>query len=60
MQVSHDKLSSAGRMLFRFNRATMLTVGDIALPVKAGPVTQQVLFLVVEDLRPYDAVVGRA
>ena len=36
----------------------MLTMGDIALPVKAGPVTQQVLFSVVEDLGPYNAIVG--
>ena len=35
-------------------------MGDIALPVKAGPIIQQVLFLVVEDLGPYNAIVGRA
>ena len=35
-------------------------MGDIALPIKAGPITQQVLFSIVEDLRPYDAIVGRA
>ena len=60
MQVPHDKLRSAGIILSGFNGATTLTVGDIALLVKAGPVTQQVLFLVVEDLRPYNAIVGRA
>ena len=60
MQVSLDKLSSAGRILSGFNRATTLTVGDIALPVKAVPVTQQVLFSMVEDLGPYNAIVGRA
>ena len=60
MQVSLDKLSSAGRILFGFNGATTLTVGDIALPVKAGPITQQVLFSVVEDLGPYNAIIGRA
>ena len=60
MQVPLDKLSSAGRILSRFNGATKLTVGDIALPVKTGPVTQQVLFSVVEDLRPYNAIVGWA
>ena len=37
-----------------------MTVGDIFLSVKAGPVTQQVLFSVVEDLGPYNAIVGRA
>ena len=60
MQVPLDKLSSSGRILFGFNGATMLTLGDIALPIRAGPVTQQVLFSVVEDLGPYNAIVGRA
>ena len=40
MQVSLDKLSSAGRILSGFNGATALTVGDITLPVKVGPITQ--------------------
>ena len=60
MKVPLDKLNSAGRILSGFNRATTLTIGDIALPIKAGPVTQQVLFSVVEDLGPYNAIVGRA
>ena len=60
MRVSLDRLSSAGRVLFRFNEATTLTVGDIAFPVQAGPVIQQELFLVVEDLGPYNAILGRA
>ena len=40
MKVLLDKLSSAGKILSGFNRATTLTIGDIALLVKAGPVTQ--------------------
>ena len=60
MQVPLDKLSSSGRILFGFNGATTLTLGDIALPVRAGPVTQQVLFSIVEDLGPYNVIVGRA
>ena len=55
--LSH--LSSAGRVLSGFNGSTTLTVGDIALSIKAGLVTQQVLFSVVEDLGPYNAIVGR-
>ena len=58
MKVLLSHLSSAGRVLSGFNGSTTLTVGDIALSVKAGPVTQQVLFLVVEDLGPYNAIVG--
>ena len=60
MKIPLDHLSSAGRILSGFNRATTLTVGDIVLSVKAGPVTQQVLFSVVEDLGPHNAIVGRA
>ena len=59
MKVPLSHLSSAGRVLSGFNGSTTLTVGDIALFVKAGPITQQVLFSVVEDLGPYNAIVGR-
>ena len=58
MNISLDRLSSAGRILFGFNRATTVTMGDITLPVRAGSVVQQVLFSVVEDLGPYNAIVG--
>ena len=40
MNISFDRLSSAGRILSGFNGATIVTMGDIALPVKAGPVVQ--------------------
>ena len=33
---------------------------DVALPIKVGPVTQQVLFSIVEDLGPYNVIMGRA
>ena len=59
MRVPIDHLSSAGRVLSVFNGATTLTVGDIAFPVRAGLVTQQILFSVVEDLGPYNAILGR-
>ena len=58
MRVLLDHLSSAGRVLSGFNGATTLTVGDIAFPVRASPITQQVLFSVVEDLGPYNAILG--
>ena len=60
MNISFDKLSSAGRILSDFNGATVVTMGDIALPVKVGSVVQQVLLSVVEDLGPYNAIIGRA
>ena len=59
MKVLLDKLSSTS-ILSGFNGVTTLTMGDIALPVKAGLVIQQVLFSVVKDLGPYNAFVGRA
>ena len=60
MKVPLDKLSSTGRILSGFNGAATLTMGDITLPVKARSVIQQVLFSIVEDLRLYNAIVGRA
>ena len=60
MKVLLDKLNSVGKIFSIINRATTLTVGDISLPVKAGPVTHQVLFSVVTDLGPYNDIVGRA
>ena len=60
MKVPLDKLSSAGKNFSEFNGATTLTMSDITLPVKAGPVIQQILFSVVEDLGLYNAIVGRA
>ena len=59
MKVPPSYLSSADRILSEFNGSTTLTVGDIALSVKVELVTQQVLFSVVEDLGPYNAIVGR-
>ena len=59
MKVPLSHLSSASRVLSGFNGSTTLTIGDIALSIKARPVTQQVLFSVVEDLGPYNAIVGR-
>ena len=60
MRVPIDHLHSAGRVLSGFNGATTLSIGDVTFSVKAGPVKQQVLFFVVEDLRPYNAILGRA
>ena len=58
MNISFDRLSSVGRILSGFNGATTIMMGDISLPVKVGSVVQQVLFSVVEDLGPYNAIVG--
>ena len=60
IRVPIEHLHFTGRVLSGFNGATMLSVGDITFLVKAGPVTQQVLFTMVEDLGPYNAILGRA
>ena len=60
MRVLIDHLHSNGRVFSGFNGATTLSPEDITFSVKAGPVTQQVLFSVVEDLGPYNAILGRA
>ena len=60
MRVLIDHLHSPDRILSGFNGATTLSIGDITFSVKAGSVTQQVLFSVLEDLGPYNAILGRA
>ena len=60
MKLSLLMLNLVRRILSDFNSATTTTLGDITLPVQAGPVTQQVLFSVVKDLRPYNFIVGKA
>ena len=40
MNISFDRLSSAGRILSGFNGATTVMMGNIALPVKARSVVQ--------------------
>ena len=60
MKLSLGMLNLADHILYGFNGATTVTLGDVALPVKGGLVTQQVLFSIVEDLGPYNAIMGRA
>ena len=60
MNISLDRLSSSRRILSGFNGVTIVTMGDITLPVKAGQMVQHVLFSIVEDLGSYNTIVGRA
>ena len=59
MKVPLEQLNSVGRVLFGFNGATTLTVGDFVLAFKAGLITQQVSFSVVDDLGLYNAILRR-
>ena len=58
MKLCLGVVNSAGRILFGFNGKTTVTLGDVPLPVKVGPMNQQVLFSVVEDFGPYNAIMG--
>ena len=60
MKLSLGVVNSVGQILYDFNGATTITLGDVALIVKVRPVNQQVLFSIVEDLGPYNAKMGRA
>ena len=59
MKLSIGILNLAGLILSGFNDATTTKLGGITFPVQAGPVTQQVLFSIVEDLGPYNVIVAR-
>ena len=60
MKLSLGVVNSVGRILSSFYGATTVTLGDVSLPVKDGPITQQVLFSIVEDLGPCNAIMGQA
>ena len=51
-------LENPKRILSGFNRATTTFLGDIVMPVQAGPVTLNVQFSVVQDLSPFNVILG--
>ena len=55
-----SNLENSRRILSEFNRASTISLGDIVLPVQVGHVTLNVQFLVVDDLSPFNAILGRA
>ena len=60
MKLSLGVVNLAGLILSGFNGVTTITLEDVVLPIKAGLVTQQVLFSIFEDLGSYNAIMGRA
>ncbi|XP_034681044.1 uncharacterized protein LOC117910982 [Vitis riparia] len=52
-------LENPGQILSGFNGASTTSLGDIVLPVQAGPVTLNVQFFVVQDLSPFNVILGR-
>ncbi|KAL6347244.1 hypothetical protein AAG906_013680 [Vitis piasezkii] len=61
-QMDHltSTLKNPGRLLFRFNGDTTTSLGDVVLPIQADLVTLSMRCLVVDDLSPYNAIMGRA
>ena len=59
MKLSPGMSNSVKQIISGFNGATITILGDVTLPMKDGLVTQRVLFLVVEDLGPYNGIVGQ-
>ena len=51
-------LENLGRILSGFNGVVTTSLRDIVLPVQAGSVTLNVQFLVVQDLSPFNAILG--
>nr|CAN82831.1 hypothetical protein VITISV_005335 [Vitis vinifera] len=62
--VSHMRHSLIGlenprRILSGFNGSSTTSLGDIVLLVQAGPVTLNVQFSVIQDLSPFNVILGR-
>ncbi|XP_034679903.1 uncharacterized protein LOC117909967 [Vitis riparia] len=52
-------LENPRRILSGFNGASTTSLGDIVLPVQAGPVALNMQFSVVQDLSPFNVILGR-
>ena len=52
-------LENPGWILSKFNGDTMVSLGDIVLPIKANLITLNMRSLVMDDFSPYKAILGR-
>ena len=52
-------LENPGRILSGFNGSSTTSLGDIVLSIQAGPVTLNVQFSMVQDLSPFNVILGR-
>ena len=59
MGLEISGLENPRRILSGFNGAATTSLGDVVLPVQAGLVICNVKFSVVEDLSPFNAILGR-
>ena len=58
MGYSLSALENPGRILTSFNGASTVSLGDDILTVQVDPITLNVLFSTVEDLSPYNVIMG--
>ena len=59
MGFEPSNMENPGRTLFGFNGSSTTSLGDVTLSIQAGPVILNVLFSVVEDVSPFNAILGR-
>ena len=60
MNYLPSAIENLERLLSGFNGATTTSLGDVVLPIQASPITLNVQFSMVDDLSPYNAIMGRA
>nr|CAN64938.1 hypothetical protein VITISV_042931 [Vitis vinifera] len=58
--ITFHPINNLGCLPFRFNEATTTSLSDIVLPVQADPITLSVWFSMIDDLSPYNAIMGHA
>lgn len=54
-----SSLENPGRILLGFNGASTISLRDIVLPIQAGSITLNIQLSMVEDLFPFNAILGR-
>ena len=59
MGYSLSALENIVLILTSFNGASIVSLGDVILPVQVGPITLNVRFSIVEDLSPYNTIMGQ-
>ena len=52
-------LDNPVRVLSGFNGSSTTSLGDIILPVQVGPVTLNMQFSVIQELSPFNVILGR-
>lgn len=59
MGYSTSALENLGCVLSIFNKATTISLGNVVLPIQAGLTTLNAHLFVVDNLSPYNTIMGR-